>query len=575
MFQSSNKTTTIKLFTATSSVLSGKILEIYEDPKSWHNLFRQHIVERIDERIFRPLFSDDQGAPNAPIRILIGMMILKDARGWSDERLFEECQFNILTRSALGMLNMDDRPPVPSTYYLLRKRIVCWEKEGHGDLIEQVFAQVTKSQALEFNVSGKRIRMDSKLIGSNIAWFSRYELIHETLRLAYDSLKEQSIKLMLSTSDILILNSVSKERGEKVCYRSTKSEIESKMVELGTVIYKMIQQTTKNQSPAICTLRRVFQEQYSEGEGIVTSRPNHEISASSVQSPHDTDCHYRQKDDQKVKGYSVNVAETCDAGHQLNLVTHVSVEPASAADCDFLQPAIDATQEVVTQKIETTNADGAYHSIENQEYCKENEIDLIVSSIQGSPSRYDLTLEESGELTVIDLQTNTVVPSRKVESNKEGAEPKWAIRNDKNQHRYFTQKEITTCLLRHLISSRTPEELNVRNNVEATIFQLGYNYPHAKSRYRGIIKHTMWANVRCMWINFVRISKFVALNSLNYAYEVVNQYVLPFFYAHTAKNRSFLSYCFTFWFSQELTKNLVVANENLCPVFLKNQLLKK
>ena len=30
-------------------------------------------------------------------------------------------------------------------------------------------------------ISGKAVRMDSKLISSNIAWFSRYEIIHETL----------------------------------------------------------------------------------------------------------------------------------------------------------------------------------------------------------------------------------------------------------------------------------------------------------------------------------------------------------------------------------------------------------
>ena len=30
-------------------------------------------------------------------------------------------------------------------------------------------------------ISGKAVRMDSKLISSNIAWFSRYEIINETL----------------------------------------------------------------------------------------------------------------------------------------------------------------------------------------------------------------------------------------------------------------------------------------------------------------------------------------------------------------------------------------------------------
>ncbi|WP_234995087.1 hypothetical protein, partial [Alkalitalea saponilacus] len=41
-----------------------------------------------------------------------------------------------------------------------------------------------------------------------------------------------------------------------------------------------------------------------------------------------------------------------------------------------------------------------------------------------------------------------------------------------------------------------------------TIFQLGYHYSNAKSRYRGVIKHQMWANIRCLWVNFVRILKY-------------------------------------------------------------------
>jgi hypothetical protein len=50
--------------------------------------------------------------------------------------------------------------------------------------------------------------------------------------------------------------------------------------------------------------------------------------------------------------------------------------------------------------------------------------------------------------------------------------------------------------------------LQKRNNVEVTIFQLGYHCSNAKTRYRGEIKHQMWANVRCLWVNFVRIQKF-------------------------------------------------------------------
>ena len=43
------------------------------------------------------------------------------------------------------------------------------------------FEQFTGNQVRLLKISGKCVRMDSKLIGSNIARQSRYELIHTTL----------------------------------------------------------------------------------------------------------------------------------------------------------------------------------------------------------------------------------------------------------------------------------------------------------------------------------------------------------------------------------------------------------
>ena len=60
---------------------------MYDDPLGWHNQFRQQITNRIDEEIFKPLFNETTGAPNAPIRILVAMMSLKEGMGISDEQL--------------------------------------------------------------------------------------------------------------------------------------------------------------------------------------------------------------------------------------------------------------------------------------------------------------------------------------------------------------------------------------------------------------------------------------------------------------------------------------------------------
>jgi hypothetical protein len=63
----------------------------------------------------------------------------------------------MLTRSALGLFNINDSLPTESTYYLFRKNIMEYAKKNGENLFETAFAQITKGQCSEFEVSGKRI----------------------------------------------------------------------------------------------------------------------------------------------------------------------------------------------------------------------------------------------------------------------------------------------------------------------------------------------------------------------------------------------------------------------------------
>lgn len=505
MFKKSSESSQLNIFTSPTSLFSGNSLKMYDNENAWHNQFRQQVTMRIDEGIFRPLYCKDNGSPNAPIRVLVSMMVLKEAEGLSDQKIFENCRFNMLTRSAIGLFNVSDSLPTESTYYLFRKNIMEYAKKNGENLFETAFAQITKDQCSEFEVSGKRIRMDSKLMGSNIAWLSRYELIHETLRLFYNEVKKNK-KIDEATDSQL--SELLKLEGNKIVYTSSNEEIQNRLLELGTLIYKISPLFSSSKSARYQTLQRVFKEQYSVDENkLVVARKKEEISAKSVQSPHDTDCHYRKKDTQKVKGYSVNVTESCDDDkeNKLNLIGHVDVRKASTSDVDFLKDCIDKAQDVFTDKIKDAHADGAYHSPDNQGYCEEKKIELYLHAIQGGKSRYEFILIDNVLHSILDTQTNEVIEHKAIIS-KDG-ENKWRIKTEKG-YRYFTQKDIDSCLIRKKIAETPIETLQKRNNVEATIFQLGYHCSNAKTRYRGEIKHQMWANVRCLWVNFVRIQKF-------------------------------------------------------------------
>ncbi len=498
MFKKSKIEKQLNLLTTVSQHLNQGSYKRYTDTVAWHNVFFQQITSKIDEKIFSCLFSDKMGAPNAPIRQLIAMMILKEGHGWSDLELFENCEFNLLVRKSLGIYDIDQTIPTASTYYLLRKRMVEYNQTHGIDLFAEVFKTITQSQIAEFEISGKSIRMDSKLIGSNIAFYSRYQIIHQTLCL-YAKDRESEILKILNADQQKQFMELIKEDSSKTVYRSTKEQINKRLNETGYLIYTIINICNSLEDSHFKTLKRVFKEQYRiENDQKIELRPKEEISAQSVQSPHDTECHYRNKNDQPIKGYSHNVTETCnDTG--LNLITDLQVEPASEADNSFVIPSIEETQKILPQKIENMHTDGAYNSQANRDYAKQNDINFYATGMQGAPGRYDLN-NLAAEHTVLDKQTGELIQATKAKNEKFRIETA-------SGYRYFDNQEIERSKLRLYLDQLPDEIKNKRNNVESTIYQLAYHLRKDKTRYRGHIKNRIWATLRCLWINLARITK--------------------------------------------------------------------
>ena len=504
MFRKTNKAPQLDLLVGVPSILNEGSRKQYDDENHWHNQFHKQVYLCIDEVIFKVLFNETTGAPNSSISLLVGMMIIKEAFGWSDAQLFEHCRFNLLTRSALGLINMNDDVPTESTYYLLRKRIYDYQKQGGVDLLAKNFDHITRGQIKEFEVNGQSIRMDSKLIGSNIAYFSRYEVIHQTLCRFYKTLNKAEIK-SISASFREQLEVISKEEPLKTLYRSTREEIKLRSQSLGFLIFSLLKVFANNTTEQYLLLQRVFDEQYKiTEEQQIQLRAKEEISSSSLQSPHDPDSAYRQKGDQKVKGYSINITETA-SDEPLNLITSVIVGKANIADPSFVQAAITATVEVTGQTVEKVFADGGYQSPGNDKFCEK--IDMVYTGIQGNASKYELEMTPDG-LLVTDKKTGECIQATLAKKLKNSKEDRWKIPIAKGYY-YFDQLAIRASQIRRTIKQRPIEELQKRNNVEATIFQLGLFLRNGKAKYRGLLKQQSWTLCRCLWINLVRIMNFL------------------------------------------------------------------
>ena len=98
------------------------------------------------------------GAPNASIRVIIAMSIIKEGFGCSDEALFEKCQFDLLVRKALGLFSLSDVVPSIDTYYLPGRHICEYENRHGVNLMEKSFEQLTGDQLSRFKISGKSVR---------------------------------------------------------------------------------------------------------------------------------------------------------------------------------------------------------------------------------------------------------------------------------------------------------------------------------------------------------------------------------------------------------------------------------
>ena len=499
MFKKSTTDRQIDFLSDVSMQLDEKRAETFNDPHAWHNQFFHHVFCQIDESCFKDLYHEKTGRPNAPIRILVAMLALKEGHGWSDAQLFEQLHFNLLVMKALGFTNISDKIPAPSTYYLFKQSLYDYSLKQGRNLLLDAFQAVTKSQVDLFGVNGQKIRMDSKLIGSNIVCCTRLRLIISCLQAFWNSLSE-TLKDRTDNQKRILLDELCQKKPHQVIYPLTEAEKSQKLIDLGALLQYLQHLYDDIDDDQFEILKRLFNEQYEIEGGTTQLKPAQEIPADSIQSPHDPDAAYRKKDNQTVVGYSANITETCQQ-KGLNLIVDIQVEQATYADKDFVQPALDHAAEVLGP-IGEVYLDGAYQSRDNLEYGQTHSLKMVFTGISGAKGRYEYTPTVQG-LLVYDRQTEQTINAIEY---KPGC---YKIRQSNGLWRYLKAEEIDCYHRRKAIEQLPAEVRNRRNNVEASVFQLSYHTRNTKTRYRRHFQNSLWAISRTFWVNLVRIKKHV------------------------------------------------------------------
>jgi len=342
--------------------------------KSWATPFREEVLPLIDEEIFRDAFKEG-GRPNVPIRMLVGLHLLKEWNDLTDDQVIENLQFNLQWHAALG-LTTETADVCQKTLHNFRKRMLDL---GLG---RQVFETVTAGLAKKTGVSLAVQRLDSTHVVSNIAKLTRLGLLTETVTHFLKGLRRDHEALFAAVPQGLVERYLDREG---YFADAKRDEVPRRLDQVARDMLWLVERFGKVEAlrdyVSFAVLQRVFGEQCDvlpgtsgdkRSQDAVRPREPAEVGTDSVQSPHDPDATYGRKG----KGYEVQIAETCGDDSELRLVTHVSVNGAHESDTHATLPVIEALDEA-GMKPEVVIADTAYGGGENIVEAAERGVELL------------------------------------------------------------------------------------------------------------------------------------------------------------------------------------------------------
>src|SRR6056297_2869065 len=106
---------------------------------SWAPKFYREVFCRIDEDLFKCLYTEDFGRPNVPVNILAGLDIIKELKGYTDEELLQKFHFDYQVMYSLGIRKFGSTELGIRTLYYFRKRVAEYFAETGINLTDMLF----------------------------------------------------------------------------------------------------------------------------------------------------------------------------------------------------------------------------------------------------------------------------------------------------------------------------------------------------------------------------------------------------------------------------------------------------
>ena len=447
---------------------------------------------------------------------MVAALILKQKRNWSYEELFEQIEFNLLVKTALGLDRIDQIPFDDATIFNFQNRVKDYFVTTGINLFERIFDNLTVEQIKQLDLKTNIQRIDSMQACSNIRDYSRLQLLIEVLLRLWRILTEtdkNSLEQMFSKY-------TNKSSGQYI-YKLKNSDIPHELEKIAEIYHhchKAIMPHYKEQE-IYKIFERVYTEHFTELTDKIIIKSSEELSSSCLQSPDDAEATYREKRSEEFKGYVINVSETASPDNELNLITDVSVHTNNTDDSKVLNERIDKIQDK-TSDIDELHTDGGYGSSENDKKLAELGITQIQTAVKGRTKEVEISIERaSGGAYEVKCPYQSVLSATTSKRNKaefdtsickncEYSSKCPAIEMKTNRTYYFTEEDYLRYQRIKNILKIPEERRKLRPNVEATIHEFSCRLLNGKMRVRGYFKAAIFAFTAAIAINFGRIYRY-------------------------------------------------------------------
>jgi transposase len=485
-----------------------------------------------DDAQFNTLFSGRGRPALSPGRLAL-VSVLQFAEGLSDRQAADAVRGRIDWKYALG-LELSDAGFDFSVLSEFRSRLAG----GHGDLLLDLLLQRLNDAGLV--KAGGRQRTDSTHVLAAIRTVNRLEMVGETVRAALSALAAAAPDWLSAVLDPEWLDryghrveeyQLPKDDAERLAHAQL---VGADGVRLLTHIDADGSPDWLAQVPAVATLRRIWNQQYTTDEhGTLAWRATSDLppSAERQASPYDDDARYAVKRGSGWVGYKAHLTETCEPGSP-HLIVNVATTAGQVADNDMTSAIHAALRErdllPATHLIDSGYTGGELLVTSRAEYG----VDLL------GPARGDSSWQAKAgqgfDVTGfgIDWQARQVTcPQGKTSIHWS---PWRTAAGEEAIHVEFSKRDCTPCQARSdcTRAKREPRQLTLhrrevhdaldqarrmqeteqwkrqyalRSGIEATISQAVRGFGLRRSRYLGLAKTHLQHTLTAAAINLARV----------------------------------------------------------------------